>query len=122
MNDIELESNLDGTYDWVFNMDGVSNVSGIYALASASVHAVLLEHDELAQALYVDKGCTAHEYLKDKKTDNNINLAREAIIVALEEIEDVLYADVQLENTQYGIKLEIRLTTTDGEVVTINGV
>ena len=121
MNDIKIEPNGDGTYDWSFTNDDIENITGNEALSSACTHTVLLRPNELLQDAYQDKGNTAYNYINAKMTENNIQIVEEATSATLEELADVNTADVTAATENNQLTLDVSLITTTGEEVEIDG-
>lgn len=123
MNDIQLQNNGDGTYDWGFRHDDLNNVRGVQQTASSVIHAVLLHKNELKQACYEGKGCEAHNYVKLGKSDRVIETTKDAIIKACTEVKGVRSAEVTEVNESmntYGVN--IKVIRDDGKEVIIGAI
>ena len=119
-NDIELKNNGNGTFDWKFLLDDVSDVRGNARLRSNVIHAILLRPYELEQEFYAFEGCVAWDYINDKRVDHVLTLLAEGMRLSAQKIDGVKDATVEL-NTRggYNVVSSILLFKDDGTEVLI---
>lgn len=118
-NDIELKSNNDGTYDWAFGYDDVSNVIGNQRLRSNIIHSILLQPYELEQEYYAFKGCSSWDYINEPRTGHVETLLSESMRIEIQKIEGVKDATITLTGEGYNIIPEILLFKDDGTEVLV---
>lgn len=123
MKDIQLVSNGNGVYDWNFVDNDLCVVNGNQRLLSAVLHAVLLHQNELDQELYMNKGCLAHDYVKELATESNIEKISDIIRTTIKEIYGVTDCTVNLNNNEGLIAIsQITIQKDDGKEVIINAI
>jgi limonene-1,2-epoxide hydrolase len=71
--------------------------------------------------LYQDKGCKAHDYVKDRMTQHVQTLVEEGINESIQNIHGVQEARTTIETGEMGIKSSIVILRDDGEEVVVDG-
>lgn len=119
MNDIEL-TGTGNKYDWTFTETDLVDVNGNASLVSAIRHALLLQHDELEQTIYEDKGTRLEEILRSTDTDSATSIAKQTIEEELREIVGVQKAEVELIANDGAVQVTTaKITKTNGEEIKI---
>ena len=123
MKDIELESVGEGVYDWKFTNNDISVVNGNQRLLSAVIHSIMLNRNELEQSIYIDKGCMAHEYVKQNATEENLEKVSSTIRASINELHGVTDSSIQVAQKDNTITIsKITIQKTDGTEVVINAI
>ena len=97
VNDIELEKTSSNTFDWKFDNNDVSEVTGYQALISAVTHTIFLKQNELTQIWYQNKGNNLINYVGLKNNELDAELVKSELESEIKEIEGVEDCNVELE-------------------------
>ena len=120
MNDIRLENNGDGSFDWAFSHSDVEDVIGDQRLVSEVIHAILLGSGELEQYYYRDKGSNTRQFIGLLNTDDNLGLVCAELEENVRRLDGVQDAEVTLshEGSQILIR-KVSITKSNGGVMEI---
>lgn len=121
MQDIELTRTGDNTYDWTTNGTDLQTVIGPLQLHTATIHAVLLQPEELRQYNYLERGCQAHHMIRAGGTQSNTAFIEQSIIGSCKDIDGINDARCTVELGDDGIGItELVLITDTGEEVILD--
>ena len=99
-NDIKLQNNHDGTFDWQFDLQDVHEVAGNERLLNNIIHAISLRPYELAQELYKFNGCHAWDYINENRTEHVTTLLIENMKQEIKNIDGITEAELNVDESK----------------------
>lgn len=121
INDVILSQTSPGTYDWRFEGGDVVSGGGTDRLQSAIIHAILLELYEMETDYYELRGCKAHDYIGEDRTEHVQILIEESIADCVRSIHGVRDAKVTVMGEANTVNVRIIILQDDGTEVLFDG-
>jgi len=116
LEDIRLTRGVNG-YDWQFQSDNITPCNNLMGIINSIIHDLHLKKGELRQQIYRDKG-VAFIAQNQVKTENNIKLIEEQMLLIIKSVNHVIDAQILNTNIENGyINNKINVQTDYGDVI-----